>query len=82
MKDCLNCSLRVQMTLSSYCSVKKIIQSVIYYWTLSSLKAHNALVVEEEAAALSVWAIACLCGSLRLEHVSSSLLGISSPLFP
>lgn len=26
--------------------------------------------VEEEAAALSVWAVACLCGSLRLEHVS------------
>lgn len=25
---------------------------------------------EEEATALSVWTVACLCGSLRLENVS------------
>ncbi|GER56936.1 DENN (AEX-3) domain-containing protein [Striga asiatica] len=39
------------------------------------VEAHSELMVEEEAAALSVWAIACLCGSLRLEHVSSSDVG-------
>ncbi|KVI12201.1 uncharacterized protein LOC112507017 isoform X2 [Cynara cardunculus var. scolymus] len=38
-------------------------------------EAHNALAVEEEATALSVWAIACLCGSLRLEHVLTIFAG-------
>jgi hypothetical protein len=37
---------------------------------VDSYQAHNALLVEEEASALSVWAIACICGSLRLENVS------------
>ncbi|KAG9140936.1 hypothetical protein Leryth_010455 [Lithospermum erythrorhizon] len=32
-------------------------------------EAHAALMVEEEASSLSVWAVACLCGSLRLENV-------------
>ncbi|KAL7588950.1 hypothetical protein Lser_V15G38830 [Lactuca serriola] len=38
-------------------------------------EAHSALAVEEEATALSVWAIACLCGSLRLEHVLTIFVG-------
>lgn len=33
-------------------------------------QAHSALLAEEEASALSIWAIACICGSLRLEYVS------------
>lgn len=33
------------------------------------LQAHSALLAEEEATALSVWTVACLCGNLRLEHV-------------
>ncbi|KAK6941303.1 uDENN domain [Dillenia turbinata] len=37
--------------------------------SLELAEVHNALLVEEEATALSVWAIACICGSLRLEHV-------------
>ncbi|KAL3642910.1 hypothetical protein CASFOL_013725 [Castilleja foliolosa] len=37
--------------------------------SLEFAEAHTALMVEEEAAALSVWSVACLCGSLRLEHV-------------
>ncbi|KAL3644403.1 hypothetical protein CASFOL_012335 [Castilleja foliolosa] len=37
--------------------------------SLEFAEAHSALMVEEEAAALSVWSVACLCGSLRLEHV-------------
>lgn len=40
-----------------------------YVNLVSTIQAHNALMVEEEATALSVWAVACLCGSLRLEHV-------------
>ncbi|KAH6817228.1 DENN domain-containing protein [Perilla frutescens var. frutescens] len=43
--------------------------------SLEFAEAHSALVVEEEAAALSVWAIACLCGSLRLEHVLTLFAG-------
>ncbi|KAK1408540.1 hypothetical protein QVD17_40402 [Tagetes erecta] len=38
-------------------------------------EAYNALAVEEEASAMSVWAIACLCGSLRLEHVLKIFAG-------
>ncbi|KAL4571823.1 hypothetical protein LXL04_018588 [Taraxacum kok-saghyz] len=38
-------------------------------------EAHSALAVEEEATALSVWAIACLCGSLNLEHVLTIFAG-------
>ncbi|KAI3787103.1 hypothetical protein L1987_41313 [Smallanthus sonchifolius] len=37
---------------------------------------HSALAVEEEATAMSVWAIACLCGSLRLEHVLTIFAGV------
>nr|XP_043618804.1 uncharacterized protein LOC122590688 [Erigeron canadensis] len=38
-------------------------------------EAHSALAVEEEATAMSVWSIACLCGSLRLEHVLTIFAG-------
>ncbi|PWA85346.1 dDENN domain-containing protein [Artemisia annua] len=38
-------------------------------------EAHSALAVEEEATAMSVWAIACLCGTLRLEHVMTIFAG-------
>ncbi|GKC05921.1 hypothetical protein Tco_0997531 [Tanacetum coccineum] len=31
-------------------------------------EAHRAFALEEVATALSVWAISCLCGSLRLDH--------------
>lgn len=37
------------------------------------LQAHSALLAEEEATVLSVWTVACLCGNLRLEHVSVSI---------
>lgn len=37
--------------------------------SLELAEAHCALMAEEEATSLSVWAVACLCGSLRLEHV-------------
>ncbi|KAK6139655.1 hypothetical protein DH2020_026600 [Rehmannia glutinosa] len=43
--------------------------------SLELAEAHGALMVEEEAAALSVWAVACLCGSLRLEHVLTLFAG-------
>ncbi|KAJ3699159.1 hypothetical protein LUZ61_002864 [Rhynchospora tenuis] len=37
--------------------------------SLELAEVHNALLAEEESTALSVWAVACICGSLRLEHV-------------
>ncbi|KAK7291804.1 hypothetical protein RIF29_07241 [Crotalaria pallida] len=37
--------------------------------------AHNALLAEE-ATALSIWAVACLCGTLRLENVLTFFAGI------
>ncbi|TYH15357.1 hypothetical protein ES288_A05G035200v1 [Gossypium darwinii] len=37
--------------------------------SLEFAEAHTALLTEEEATALSTWAVACMCGSLRLEHV-------------
>ncbi|KAI3447200.1 hypothetical protein Pfo_003865 [Paulownia fortunei] len=43
--------------------------------SLELAEAHSALVVEEEAAALSVWAVSCLCGSLRLEHMLTLFAG-------
>lgn len=43
--------------------------------SLELAEAHNALMVEEEATALSVWAIASICGSLRLEHVLTMFAG-------
>ncbi|XP_071715418.1 uncharacterized protein [Rutidosis leptorrhynchoides] len=38
-------------------------------------EAHRALTVEEEATSLSVWAVSCLCGSLRLEHILTIFAG-------
>ncbi|GAB4838026.1 hypothetical protein Ancab_027553 [Ancistrocladus abbreviatus] len=43
--------------------------------SLEMAEVHNALLVEEEATALSVWAISCICGSLRLEHVLTLFAG-------
>ncbi|KAL6554917.1 hypothetical protein OROGR_006175 [Orobanche gracilis] len=43
--------------------------------SLEFAEAHSVLMVEEEAAALSVWTVACLCGSLRLEHVLTLFAG-------
>ncbi|KAF9615068.1 hypothetical protein IFM89_021639 [Coptis chinensis] len=37
--------------------------------SLEFVEARNAVLAEEEATALSVWTVACLCGLLRLEHV-------------
>ncbi|KAK4746830.1 hypothetical protein SAY87_025867 [Trapa incisa] len=37
--------------------------------SLELAEAHNAILVEEEATALSIWSIASICGALRLEHV-------------
>jgi len=42
-----------------------------YFFFVCSSQAQNSLLVAEEATALSIWAVACLCGTLRLEHVSS-----------
>ncbi|KAF5179229.1 DENN (AEX-3) domain-containing protein [Thalictrum thalictroides] len=41
--------------------------------SLEFVEAHNAILAEEEAGALSIWTIACLCGFLRLEHVLTML---------
>ncbi|XP_076918787.1 uncharacterized protein LOC143579334 [Bidens hawaiensis] len=38
-------------------------------------EAHSALALDEEATAMSLWAIACLCGNLRLEHVLTIFAG-------
>ncbi|KAJ7955973.1 DENN domain containing protein [Quillaja saponaria] len=43
--------------------------------SLEFSEAHNALLVEEEATALSIWAVACICGSLRLENVLTLFAG-------
>ncbi|KAJ7979255.1 DENN domain containing protein [Quillaja saponaria] len=43
--------------------------------SLEFAEAHNALLVEEEATALSIWTVACICGSLRLENVLSLFAG-------
>ncbi|XP_072952981.1 uncharacterized protein [Typha angustifolia] len=37
--------------------------------SLEMAEVHNALLAEEESTALSVWAVACICGCLRLENV-------------
>ena len=42
---------------------------------LKFAEAQNSLLVAEEATALSVWAVACLCGTLRLEHVLTFFTG-------
>ncbi|XP_022999199.1 uncharacterized protein LOC111493653 isoform X2 [Cucurbita maxima] len=44
--------------------------------SLELAEAHGALMVEEEANALSVWTVASMCGSLRLEHILSILAGV------
>ncbi|KAK8547275.1 hypothetical protein V6N13_097989 [Hibiscus sabdariffa] len=41
--------------------------------SLEFAEAHTALLAEEEATALSTWAVACICGSLRLEHIVERL---------
>ncbi|KAG6718285.1 hypothetical protein I3843_04G133200 [Carya illinoinensis] len=43
--------------------------------SLGFAEAHSALLAEEEATALSVWAVACICGSLRLENVLTLFAG-------
>ncbi|KAA8534780.1 hypothetical protein F0562_029778 [Nyssa sinensis] len=43
--------------------------------SLELAEAHSTLVAEEEATALSVWAVACICGSLRLENVLTLFAG-------
>lgn len=43
--------------------------------SLELAEAYCALMAEEEANALSVWAVACLCGALRLEHVLTLFAG-------
>lgn len=43
--------------------------------SLELAEAHSALLVEEEATAFSVWAVACICGSLRLENVLTLFAG-------
>ncbi|XP_057985748.1 uncharacterized protein LOC110655500 isoform X3 [Hevea brasiliensis] len=43
--------------------------------SLEFAEAHSALAAEEEAIALSTWAVACICGSLRLENVLTLFAG-------
>ncbi|KAL5572367.1 hypothetical protein UlMin_021964 [Ulmus minor] len=43
--------------------------------SLEYAEAHNVLLAEEEANALSIWAIACICGSLRLENILTFFAG-------
>ncbi|KAF8370134.1 hypothetical protein HHK36_005911 [Tetracentron sinense] len=43
--------------------------------SLEFAEAHSALSAEEEATALSVWTVACICGSLRLENVLTMFAG-------
>ncbi|CAH8389766.1 unnamed protein product [Eruca vesicaria subsp. sativa] len=43
--------------------------------SLEFAEAHTALMAEEEAATLSTWAVASLCGSLRLDNVLLILAG-------
>ncbi|XP_038889125.1 uncharacterized protein LOC120079023 isoform X1 [Benincasa hispida] len=43
--------------------------------SLELAEAQGALMVEEEANALSIWTVASICGSLRLEHILSILAG-------
>ncbi|TKY72858.1 DENN domain-containing protein 5B [Spatholobus suberectus] len=42
---------------------------------LELAEAHNSLLTEEEATALSIWAVACICGALRLENVLTFFAG-------
>ncbi|KAL9314626.1 hypothetical protein ACSQ67_020078 [Phaseolus vulgaris] len=42
---------------------------------LELAEAHNSLLAEEEATALSTWAVGCMCGTLRLENVLTFFAG-------
>ncbi|KAK7328835.1 hypothetical protein VNO77_22961 [Canavalia gladiata] len=42
---------------------------------LELAEAHISLLAEEESTALSIWAVACLCGTLRLENVLTFFAG-------
>ncbi|XP_014501545.1 uncharacterized protein LOC106762261 isoform X1 [Vigna radiata var. radiata] len=42
---------------------------------LEFAEAHNSLLAEEEATALSTWAVGCMCGTLRLENVLAFFAG-------
>ncbi|XP_026659580.2 uncharacterized protein LOC103704902 isoform X2 [Phoenix dactylifera] len=43
--------------------------------SLEVAEAHSALLAEEEAIALSVWTVACICGCLRLENIITMFAG-------
>ncbi|XP_028552919.1 uncharacterized protein LOC110106365 isoform X1 [Dendrobium catenatum] len=43
--------------------------------SLEVAEAQSALLAEEEATALSVWTVACICGCLRLENVLAMFAG-------
>ncbi|XP_043721329.1 uncharacterized protein LOC122668844 [Telopea speciosissima] len=43
--------------------------------SLELAEAHNSFLAEEEATALSVWTVACICGSFRLENVLTIFAG-------
>ncbi|KAL2327264.1 hypothetical protein Fmac_020691 [Flemingia macrophylla] len=42
---------------------------------LELAEAYNSILAEEEATALSIWAVACICGTLRLENVLAFFAG-------
>ncbi|XP_057428941.1 uncharacterized protein LOC130722273 [Lotus japonicus] len=42
---------------------------------LEFAEAHISLLAEEEATSLSIWAVACMCGTLRLENVLTLFAG-------
>ncbi|MED6194827.1 hypothetical protein PIB30_032141 [Stylosanthes scabra] len=42
---------------------------------LELAEAHHSLLAEEEATALSIWAVSCICGTLRLENVLTFFAG-------
>nr|KYP46856.1 DENN domain-containing protein 5B [Cajanus cajan] len=43
--------------------------------SLELAEAYNSILAEEEATALSIWAVACICGTLRLENVLTFFAG-------
>ncbi|GKC27568.1 hypothetical protein Tco_1034862 [Tanacetum coccineum] len=73
--SCLCGSLRLDHVLRIFAGAlleKQIMFSCLCALICTSYElanAHRAFALEEEATALSVWAISCLCGSLRLDHV-------------
>ncbi|KAK7411866.1 hypothetical protein VNO78_03309 [Psophocarpus tetragonolobus] len=42
---------------------------------LELAEVYNSFLAEEEATALSIWAVACICGTLRLENVLTFFAG-------